>query len=340
MVGFALALAGGALKGFGEGQLAGIKANREEKLRKLELDRQDRLEGQRQQFLKEENALSRSSTEKMSAAQLAATERNTNAQLGVQKSIAELQAKTSKDVAEIGEGGANARTQAQIDANKELQTMQSEAAQKLGIKPVSTTVTDKNGKQTSVVRMQRPDGTFLPQAVDPDTGNPISINVTSGDTNEMSNFKFLMSVGVDQGTAQQLAFSSKNADPNLMKASLIETFVKAQSTFKNADEETVKNADQWATGILKGMGVETTTPSAATPTAGAPGSPDAPAPTAPGGADSTAPAAAATSLKFPAGTTEAQAIAWAKAQVEAGKSKAAIKQALKANNFDPAKAGL
>jgi DNA polymerase II small subunit/DNA polymerase delta subunit B len=324
MVGFALALAGGALRGYGEGKMQGIKATREEKLRQLELDRAERIEGQRMAFQREEGALNRASQEKLTNAQLSVQKSLGELQAGTQKSIAELQADTTKEVAAAGEEGANARTQAQIEANKVLQDMQSEAAQKLGIKPVTTTVTDDNGKQTSVVRMQRPDGTFLPQAVDPDTNKPISIAISGNDTNEMSNFKFLMSVGVDQGTAQQLAFSSKNADPNLMKASLIETFVKSQSTFKNADEETVANAEKWATSIMEGMGVET-------PTKGAPGS----------DAASTAPdSAATTTIKFPPGTTDAQAIAWAKAQIAAGKSKAAIKEVLKANKVDPAGAGL
>ena len=50
MPGFALALAGGALKGWGEGQLSDIKAQREAKLQQLEAERAERAEGRRMTF--------------------------------------------------------------------------------------------------------------------------------------------------------------------------------------------------------------------------------------------------------------------------------------------------
>ena len=361
MVGLALALVGGAARGWGEGQLANIKATREEKLRQLELERAERMETRRQTFESSENKLTREASAKQAAAQLAATEKLTMAEIGSQEKRTTQQLETQKDIsgAEIGArkeltfaelasrektareqiasqektttqtlgaqkeiseaeiGSQEKRSTEQTAAQERIAKAQVDAAAELGIKPVQT----KDGK---IVLMRGSE--VLATPVDPNTGKPIDIAVTADDTPEMSNYKFLISSGVAEDQARQLAFSSKSADPALLKTSLVETLIKAQTTYKTADEDTVTNAEKWADTILKNMGV--TIPGAE---AGA-------------GAPASATEAAAAPTERPAGSTDEDIIADAKRVIaQEGATpeiKAAIKIRLRAWGIDPAAAGL
>jgi NADH dehydrogenase/NADH:ubiquinone oxidoreductase subunit G len=298
MAGFlgALALAGGAAKGWGEGQLEAIKKTREEKLRVLELDRAERLQKLSQDFQAGEGDKNRASQERL-----------TNAQLANNKLLTEMK---------IGADATN--TDKTIASNEKLAQLQTDAQLDLNIKPIL----QKDGT-TVWMRGQE----VMETPLDPNTGKKLDPSITADDTDQMKNYKFLVGVGVPAETANQLAFESKNANPALLEASLIETFTKSQTTFGNADEETVQNATRWAKevmGKLPGLSPAATAP-AATPPAAVPSS-------------ATEPTSGAKPL--PEGETPESMIAAAKAAVEGGRSKAEARRLLQEFGIDPASAGL
>jgi hypothetical protein len=310
MVGMGLALLGGAAKGWSAGQLQNIKSTREEKLRQLELDRAERMEGQRQSFLREEGALNRASQEKL-----------TGAQLAMNKSLAEMQRDTTMAVTKMGVdvdreriGSSEKIAQLQTDNNQKIAQMQIDAAN------TPSLVQTKTG-----YAWVRKDGTTMEAPIDPATNKPLDPLVTKDDTPQIANYKFLSGLpGMTPAEAKRLSFDSKDN----LKAAMgdFSTGNPTPEQQADVDARTKLNMDNWRNS-------KTSTPPASQPTTGSPGASGTP--TAPGGAESTA----APDITFPPNTTEQQAFAWAKAQMNATppKSRAAIKQVLKANHFDPTK---
>jgi hypothetical protein len=305
--------------------LADVEHKRELLKQKLADDRADRLEGQRQQFMREEGAANRASQEKLTQAQLAVSEK-----LGMGQ-IAET--RHSTDV------GATL-TREQINARRDEISKQIESGEKIaGLQ----TDTQKDIAQAQIEAQKDLNVTFAPQAdgtsvmmrggkavempIDPATGKRMVPAVTDSDTNEAKNVKYLLTLGVDKDKAMALVYNAKNANRDLAQAGIFKSIVDGMSTMKNLGEEDFDFAQKKAATITDSIyGAEP--PAAA-----------GPAPPTSATDTSTVPAAAA-STKFPAGTTPEQGVAWAKSMIEAGKGRAAIKKVLQDNGIDPALAGL
>lgn len=210
MVGFALALAGGAAKGWGTGQLEAIKAKREEKLKMLEYDLQRR----GQDITVSEGAANRASQERLTTAQLEMNKKLAELQEAGATGRTKLTTETQKDISTAGNVSAetiaesNRKTQEHIatlqtDSAKDLAKMQIDATKEYG----STLVQTESGWKLKV-------GTeFRDLGNDPITGEPLMPLATDNDTPEMKNYKYLVSTGVDKGVARSLTFDkSKGGD--------------------------------------------------------------------------------------------------------------------------------
>lgn len=345
MAGLGLALLGGALQGFGEGQMEAIKKTREEKLRQLELDRAERIEANRQKFQSGESALDRQASAAQAAAQLKATQANTAATLAVQERIATAgnkssetiatnQQRTALDIANIGNAssesiaagnqrvqlqvagiGAGAdekRTAATIASNERIADMQIEAQERAGIKPVTTVVDGKN-----VVRLEK-NGKLLPQEIDPNTNKPVEYAIDpKADTPQIVNHKYLKSIGVDSATAASIAFPPAGSDPRQIWNSAYGANLKAiVGDYGTASEEDKNKAATWTTEMF------------------------GPMPTQSGGALAGAPAASAAPATLPEGETPESMYEAAKAAIAANTDPEAVKKELKRYGLDPAQVGL
>jgi len=306
------------MKGWGAGTLQEIKDKREEKLKLLD-----------QAYQSSENELTRqvqrddlASREKMNAAQLASQEKLTGAQLGVQERLGQLSAETSKSNAQLAAtvnreelGVRRELTQAQLENSKELATLAADSAQQLNIKPVQYTT--KAGK--SLIRMERPDGTALPQPKD-EQGNELTYLSTDTDTPDIKNMKSLMALGVPQEKAISTIFEAKNANRELAEAGIFKSITDGMSTMKNLGESDIDFAKKKAREVTEGIyGAEGT-----------------PAPTG------TKPDVSSATEKQPTLTpAEKQAtIAKARELVASGKSKADIRKKLVDLGLNPSEAGL
>jgi hypothetical protein len=318
MVGFAGALIGGALKGWGTGTVEEIKQKREEKLK--ELDRQ---------FQSQESALTRD----VQREQIAASERSTAASLAVQKSLGEGQQANALAIANLGEAGANARSAAQIDAQekqannaiaaaKDLAEFQAASNQKLNTKFVQV---NRNGKADTVV--VTPDGQEIPKLKGPD-GKELDWVGPDASTDAAKDYQFMIANGFDPTKAGQLAFGAKDSDIDSMTAQFYDSFVK--SSFTTPDEtksqQFLKMARDAAVSIANRG-------EAAAPAAPAAGTPDAATPAVPGSATGAEPTVDLS------GYDEAKIIrdATAAARTANPEQKARIRKALKDANIDPAK---
>jgi hypothetical protein len=255
MAGLGLALVGGALKGFGEGQLASIKAMREEKLKQLDYEHAEKLQGSQQEFLSKEGAANRASQE-----------RQTNAQLDTNLKLGELSAKTSRygvDVSsetqkllskneiaarrdEIGAQIASGEKIAgmQIDTQKDIAQAQIDAQKDLNVKFVP----QANG--TSVM-MRGNEAVKMP--IDPATGKPMTPAITDTDTNEAKNVKYLLTLGVPQDKAMALVYNAKNANRDLAQAGIFKSIVDGMSTMKNLGESDFDFAQKKAKTITESI---------------------------------------------------------------------------------------
>jgi hypothetical protein len=328
MAGLGLALIGGALKGFGEGQLTNIKATREEKLKQLELDRADRLEGQRQTFLASESEKNRASQEKLTQAQLAMNERLAQMQEAGATGRTVLTTQTQKELSKDQIAARRDEVAAQIasgekiagletESRKDIAQMQIDAANQLDTK----FVTQADG---SSVMMQG--GKAVKMPIDPATNKPMQPAITDNDTNEAKNVKYLLTLGVPQEKAMALVYNAKNANRDLAQAGIFKSIVDGMSTMKNLGESDFDFAQQKAKSITDSIyGPDETA---------------APAPAAPSSATEPTKPAEQQAKPLPPDMTKADMIAAAKAAVAAGKSKAAARQRLLEYDINPAEAGL
>jgi hypothetical protein len=259
MVGFLGAIAGGAAKGWSAGQLSAIKAQREEKLKMLDM-----------QFTHSENELTR----QVQREQLASSERSTAASLGVQERLGKLQAETSKSnallAATVNREEIGARkdiSQATIDAQRELAQLQANTQLDLNIKPVL-----QSDGSTLLMR-----GKDVIHVYDPKTGKEIDPAASDDDTDQMRNYKFLASIGTEKNLARDIAFDT-GRDAAELKTSLYNNLLKARvGDFGTADEED----ETWARNKTEEVWKSFKQTPAPAPTEPAAGDPDAAAPAAP-----------------------------------------------------------
>jgi preprotein translocase subunit SecD len=174
MVGFVGALIGGAMKGFGSGQMEEIKQKREEKLK--DLDRQ---------FTSEQNALSRTLQEK----QIASSERQANASLAMQGEIARSGQANTLAIAKLSNAGETERNTARITAATDLAELQNKFELAKGYK--TEQFVDESGK--TITRRVNAAGEPLPNVVI--QGKEYSPVPSGDDSTEIKNYKFLKSLG-------------------------------------------------------------------------------------------------------------------------------------------------
>ena len=284
MVGFIGALAGGAASGWSKGQLEGIKAKREEKLKMLDME-----------FTRTENALTREANAKQAAAELASREKLTTATLGVQERLGNLQAETSKAISGAEIGSREKLTLIQIaqrrdeiaaqiasgekiagmevESRKSLAEMQIDAAKKLGSKFVlqadgTSVMVDGNGNP---VKMPN----------DPATGKPMNPAVTDSDTPEMKNIKYLMTFGVPFERAQDTVLGAKNSDRKLAQVAIFKSMADGASTMKNLDEDDLQSLWKQSESFTNTMYPEAPAQQAPATPAPAAGDPNAAVPAVP-----------------------------------------------------------
>jgi hypothetical protein len=274
MIGLLGAIAGGAMKGYGAGQMEEIKQQREAKLK--ELDRQ---------FTKEENALSRAVQEK----QIASSERQSSAQLAVSERIANNQQATNRYLGELSERGATNRTELQVGsaekiardqiaASKDIEEFRAASDQLLNTKMIP--VRDASGKET--YKVVTPDGHEIPKLKGPD-GKELDWAGADADTDAAKNYKFMIANDFDPVKAGQLAFGAKDSDIDSMTAQFYDSFVK--SSFTTPDEtksqQFLKMARDAAVSIAN-RGTATAAPATGTdPAAAAPAAAGTPAAASP-----------------------------------------------------------
>jgi hypothetical protein len=348
MAGFGLALLGGAIGGFGEGQLEAIKATREEKLRMLELDRAERIETNRQKFQSGESALDRTARASESAAQIAATERNTAAQLGMQEKLTKFQeaAQTGRvekqitSAEKLNTADITSReklNKEQITASKSIADAEIASRERLGGTPVRT----KEGQSGIDIG-----GVFKP-TVDAD-GKPVNYMTPGDNSPDAKTVQYLLDLGTPLEEAKRLVFENKNADPAVLGTSIFNNIMDvSRKNMGNPNADDITNQVTAAIGhtrsVLRNMGLDPEAWNPTAPTAPAAGGTET-TPAVPGSA--TAPAApgteapAARPTTIPEGATEAQIINEAKAAIRRGAPKDVIRQDLIRAKIDPAKAGL
>lgn len=211
MVGFALALAGGAAKGWGSGQLEAIKAKREEKLKMLEYDLQRRS----QDITVSEGAANRASQERLTTAQLDMNRRLAELQESGATTRTKLTTDTTKEISTAGIVSAEKIAEAKLKMDENLAGLQTTAAKELAQMQIEGAA----ALNSTLVPME--DGTWKLKigdklqdlGNDPITGEPLMPLATDNDTPEMKNYKYLVSTGVDKGVARSLTFDkSKGGD--------------------------------------------------------------------------------------------------------------------------------
>jgi hypothetical protein len=306
MVGFLGALAGGAAKGWSAGQLQEIKDKREEKLKLLD-----------QQFAAGQNDLTRqvqreqiASQEKMTTQGQAIQERLGNLQAEVSKSNAQLAATVNRE--EIG--ARKEISQATIDANRELAELQKETQLDLNIKPILQA-------DGSTVWMR---GKDVMHVLDPKTGKEIDPVISDKDTDQMRNYKYLSSIGVDPAEAKAIAFDT-GRDAAELKTSLYNNLLKTRvGDFGTADDEDETWARNKTDEVWKSF------KPAETPTQTEPATP----PTSSGETKALTPG------EKQAAIAQAKKAVLPKEQGGGGKDPAAVAAALKKLGITPAEAGL
>jgi len=274
-LGTALAYAAaGMAEGWGKGQMDAIKQTREEKLRQLELDRAERMEGQRQKFQGEQSAMDRAQQAKLAGAQLAATKENTMAQLGVQERIAKMNeagqnTRTDKTIAATrenlglelaarkdnlltSEGAQTARNDAQIKAQTDIQDKQ------LAFENLKGTTVQPYKNEAGEIVYQAVDATGkpVPDLVMPD-GTKLSPLPAADDTPQITNYKYMASIpGFDPKQAAEWAFGAKSKDLETIETTLLNGMVSASLTPPNANKmkEFRQMAHDGAVGIIAGSG--------------------------------------------------------------------------------------
>jgi hypothetical protein len=334
MVGFALALAGGAARGWGEGQLSAIKATREEKLRQLEAEREDAREVRRQSFLAQESALSRASQEKLTTAQIASQEALTReerksreglsaAQIAAQERITKLEIGARKDLSNDQIAAQEKDTLSRLTSAEGIA-----AADRAAAAPVVSTREGQTGTLES--------GIFKP-TVDKD-GKLVNI-VTKDNENsaDAKTIQYLLDLGTPLEEAKGLVLKNKNADPAVIGASVFNNIMDVSR--KNMGNPTAEQIDAQVTAavghtrrVLRSMGMD---PDSWTP--GAASEAREGETPAPAGSDA---ASTVRPVPLPEGVTEEDAIEAAKQEVANGRSKAAVRVELQRYGIDPSKAGL
>jgi len=261
MVGFALALAGGAAKGWGAGQLEAIKAKREEKLKMLEYDLQRR----GQDITVSEGAANRASQEKLTTAQLEMNKKLAEMQEAGATGRTKLTTEAQKDISTAGNLSSEKIAEANRKMQENLAGLQTEAAKELAQMQIDA----QKALNSTLVPME--DGTwklkigdeFRGLGNDPITGKPIMPLATDADTPEMKNYKYLISTGVEPPEARSLTFDkSKGGD----EVDIFKSIQAARGDFAPEQTEEGKLADakiakQIADSFNKGStDAETTAP--------------------------------------------------------------------------------
>jgi hypothetical protein len=243
MVGFALALAGGALKGFGTAQLDKLKeeakAARDTALATLNNNFAESLQAQRIRFEEGQGIEERKSREKLTNATLAQTASSEKARLKMEEKLANLSAATTvkgyeatsanvdkqlaaqRDIALAGIESDEKRTTQQIAANKELAEIQQAGAWK------PTLVMNADGKTSRTVLMNDA-GKYNELPIDAKTGKPLNPVLTDTDTEPARNYKFLISQGVPEAEAVERAFA-KGDNKDVLALGYFDALSKAAS---------------------------------------------------------------------------------------------------------------
>jgi hypothetical protein len=200
------------------------------------------LQKSQQDFLAGQGEANRLSQKELTMAQLAVSERLgklqaettkavTSAEIGSRKELSDDQIKARMKELEKSTDSAERIAKMEVDSRKDIQALQAEAAQQLGIKEV----TDAKGN----VILMRPDGTRVEGPKDAN-GNEISLAPADGDTNEMKNIKYLVTTGVDPAKAQDMVLGPKNADPKLERLALFRAMVGTTLVPPTEDELRIK----------------------------------------------------------------------------------------------------
>jgi hypothetical protein len=314
MVGFALALAGGALQGWGDAQKDAAKRDAEHlkatALATLNNQFQAGLQEQRINFEKGEGTAERASREKLTAATLAQTASSEKARLSMEEKLANLQSATTikgyestasnvdkqlaaqRDIAMAGIESDEKRTTQQIAANKELAEIQQAGAWK------PTLVMNADGKTSRTVLMNDA-GKYNELPIDTKTGKPLNPVLTDTDTEPARNYKFLISQGVPEAEAVERAFA-KGDNKDALALGYFDALSKAASAGikpLGPDEQTELHrlADLMA-GKIPAADATTTAPAAGATT---------PAPAA---APAAVPASSSTTVAPPAPTDRADRV--------------------------------
>lgn len=230
MVGFVGALIGGAMKGYGAGQMEEIKQKREEKLK--DLDRQ---------FQGQQNDLNRAVQEK----QITSQEKLTSAQLAVQRELGLGQQATAKAIAELQEGGQNTRStnalttqeriaQMQVDSAKTLQESMIGAQQKLNTR---LTAVVKDGKTS--YEYLTPDGTPIPKLKGPD-GKEYDWAGPDASTDAAKNYNFMIANDIDPKQAAKWAFGAKSGDREAIMTQLLTGMNSSSIVPPNAENQALR----------------------------------------------------------------------------------------------------
>ena len=191
------------------------------------------------------------------------------AEIGSREKLSNDQIKARMAELEKSTDSAERIAKMDTDSRKDIQTLQAEAAQQLGIKPML----GADGKTQVWVR---PDGTKVDGPKDAN-GNEISLAAADTDTDEMKNIKFLMTTGnMTFERAQETILAAKNTDSKLMRLGLFRAMV-GNSLVPPTEEELQTKWDLSGTFQKKMEAQEAAgTPAADATTA----SPDTPAPAA------------------------------------------------------------
>ena len=254
MAGFGGALAGifaGAVGGAGTGMLADIEHKRELKKQQLADDRADRLEANRQAFLREEGAANRASQEKLTQATLGVQEKLGMANVGETRHATDTSATLTREQ-------INARRDevaAQIESGEKVAGLQSDTQKDIAQSQIEAqkdlNVTFQTQADGSSVMMRAGKPVSMP--VDPATGKPMTPAISDNDTNEAKNVKYLLTLGVDKQKAMDLVYNAKNANRDLAEAGIFKSIVDGMSTMKNLGEDDFDFARQKAREVTDGI---------------------------------------------------------------------------------------
>lgn len=226
----ALALAGGAVGGWGKGELENIKTTRAEKLRQLELDRTERL----QKLSIDAQATEGDKSRAVQREQIQATKDTAAATLKLQDTISKRE-----------QTGENTRLGTKIEADKALAKIAADNALLLNAKPVL--MEDPADRSKNILKIMKADGTeIVYRGAD---GKVQTLAQTTDDTDQQKNIKALVAMGVDQEDAvnRVLPLAKNSNNYQEAKRAYFDTMVEGASTMKNLTDE-----DQLRIGELAG----------------------------------------------------------------------------------------